>query len=448
MKRLILALALALCPSLGWAQNKTCPTRPAGDSTNACASTAFVTTSVAANFASPPPLGNSTPNTVAATTLSATGAVSGTGFTALFASPPPIGITTPSSGAFTTLSTTGLGTLASETVSGLFTIGGFVRATNETSTTIFIGPTDYLGVSEFSGGKYGYGASATTLLEGNTQIPFTTAVRTRNLVADGFGAIIWCFNDLAGSKHCWAQYDEARRYVGAGPTENGEWDTTEFGTSTDFDPYSLRFGNLAYSAGLRLGSGGGCTAATPCFDAILGTYTAIAQPASVAINILNVGSTYRTGISFDTAAINGVDGKTLGQFGPAMKMAVGQTLDWQSCTNITSFPVNCAVNNVTARITAQQGTAAVLSKLIFVDNGIQIQNAAGASQLSVNTSTGLVAAAGLVDASAGGLKAPAIANGTVATVLGSLGPVGSHTTVQEWLQVQGTGGVIRYVPGF
>lgn len=41
MKKL-LALAFLLFASPAWAQNPTCPTRPVGDSTNACASTAFV----------------------------------------------------------------------------------------------------------------------------------------------------------------------------------------------------------------------------------------------------------------------------------------------------------------------------------------------------------------------------------------------------------------------
>lgn len=40
------------------------------------------------------------------------------------------------------------------------------------------------------------------------------------------------------------------------------------------------------------------------------------------------------------------------------------------------------------------------------------------------------------------------ANGTVATVLGSLGPVGSHTTVQTWLTFIDSGGTTRYVPAF
>lgn len=45
------------------------------------------------------------------TTLAASSTVSGAGFTAYFASPPPVGSTTPSTGAFTTLTTTGNVTL-------------------------------------------------------------------------------------------------------------------------------------------------------------------------------------------------------------------------------------------------------------------------------------------------------------------------------------------------
>jgi hypothetical protein len=40
------------------------------------------------------------------------------------------------------------------------------------------------------------------------------------------------------------------------------------------------------------------------------------------------------------------------------------------------------------------------------------------------------------------------ANGTVATVLGSIGPTGSHTTVQEWLTIVMPGGATRYIPCF
>jgi hypothetical protein len=40
------------------------------------------------------------------------------------------------------------------------------------------------------------------------------------------------------------------------------------------------------------------------------------------------------------------------------------------------------------------------------------------------------------------------ANGSVATVLGSVGPTGSNTTVQKWLTFQDSGGATRYVPCF
>lgn len=46
-KKLLLAAVLTLAASPVWAQNPTCPTRPPGDSTNACASTAFVAASAA-----------------------------------------------------------------------------------------------------------------------------------------------------------------------------------------------------------------------------------------------------------------------------------------------------------------------------------------------------------------------------------------------------------------
>lgn len=61
-------------------------------------------------------IGGTTPAAVHATDLDATGTVGGVGVTARFASPGPIGNTTPSTVAGTTLSTTGLATLASTQV--------------------------------------------------------------------------------------------------------------------------------------------------------------------------------------------------------------------------------------------------------------------------------------------------------------------------------------------
>ena len=80
---------------------------------------------------------------VAATTLSASGAVTGAGFDALFASPPPIGTATPDAGNFTTVGATTRGTIAGTTgnfnstlaVTGLSTLtGGFSAGANSTVT--------------------------------------------------------------------------------------------------------------------------------------------------------------------------------------------------------------------------------------------------------------------------------------------------------------------------
>ena len=40
------------------------------------------------------------------------------------------------------------------------------------------------------------------------------------------------------------------------------------------------------------------------------------------------------------------------------------------------------------------------------------------------------------------------ANGTVATTMTSLGPTGSHTTVQEWFTITDASGVVRYIPAY
>lgn len=38
------------------------------------------------------------------------------------------------------------------------------------------------------------------------------------------------------------------------------------------------------------------------------------------------------------------------------------------------------------------------------------------------------------------------ANGSIATTMSSLGPTGSHTTIQEWLTIQDAAGTTRYIP--
>jgi len=80
------------------------------------------------DFASPDPIGSSTPNSGVFTTLSASGAVSGTGFSNYLGAPPPIGNATPNTGAFTTFDAT------SGAISGnLVVTNGRITSTDSTA---------------------------------------------------------------------------------------------------------------------------------------------------------------------------------------------------------------------------------------------------------------------------------------------------------------------------
>ena len=68
-------------------------------------------------------------------------------------------------------------------------------------------------------------------------------------------------------------------------------------------------------------------------------------------------------------------------------------------------------------------------------------NASLGSYLSFNTA-GSVGEINLTN------SASFIANGSVATAMSSVGPLGSHTTIQEWLVVLDNNGKAVYVPAF
>jgi hypothetical protein len=74
-----------------------------------------------------------------------------------------------------------------------------------------------------------------------------------------------------------------------------------------------------------------------------------------------------------------------------------------------------------------QATGAVLNVTYVSGTTLSLQPSGG----TVQVGTGCIAA-----------------NGSVATVLGSLGPVGSHTAVQEWIAIKNASGVTRYIPAF
>jgi len=96
------------------------------------------------NLASPPTIGNTTPNTGAFTTLSASSTVSGTGFSTYLASPPAIGGTTPAAGKFTTLESTGTASLGTGSTTYVRAIGDAsypgIFVTGGTNTPLVLQP--------------------------------------------------------------------------------------------------------------------------------------------------------------------------------------------------------------------------------------------------------------------------------------------------------------------
>ncbi len=77
--------------------------------------------------------------------------------------------------------------------------------------------------------------------------------------------------------------------------------------------------------------------------------------------------------------------------------------------------------------------------------------ASGGSGLTLNLSWNTTASTIALQAGGGAVQAGSgawSANGSVATALSSIGPVGSHTTVQEWFTVRNAAGTVRYIPAF
>lgn len=101
------------------------------------------------------------------------------------------------------------------------------------------------------------------------------------------------------------------------------------------------------------------------------------------------------------------------------------------------------------------GTAFQGAKALWVKRGtvqfdgtlLELGGGAGAT-IDVGGTQVLTFNASAIDTSALDVKMRTVANGAVATVLGSLGPAGSRTTVQKWLRIQDSAGSNFYIPAF
>ena len=153
-------------------------------------------------FASPPAIGGTAPAAGAFTTLSASSTVSGTGFTTRLASPGPIGNTVASTGAFTTLSATGaftaspanLNDVLSPTGTGVVTINPATLGTIDNMTLGGTTPAAGHVTTLSTNGLTSFGSTTPVhIVAGQTTPPTLTTC--------GTGAVVGNATDIAGEVH-------------------------------------------------------------------------------------------------------------------------------------------------------------------------------------------------------------------------------------------------------
>lgn len=284
------------------------------------------------------------------------------------------------------------------------------------------------------------GAGGETFVSGAQTANFTSASGT----ALGISAYGVC-NNQTYSSGAWAYYGEAHRTAGATGTIIGmEIDTHSVPASIVPTPYAQ--GDVI---GIQVASGAGVQGGVN---------------GSAGIQIVANPTPWYVGIAFDATAINGTNGVT--GTGIAIAMAKGHAIQWYATGGVLTSNIYCSgtTNAGGISLAFQEGSAQFLNS-----GGGQllaafpvVANAANYLYLSAATTGGApeVAVAGsdpnidlLLNMKGTGVlkfggSGSITANGTVATAMSSLGPTGSHTTIQEWLTIKNNSGTIRYIPCF
>lgn len=187
-------------------------------------------------------------------------------------------------------------------------------------------------------------------------------------LADSLGCIGiqgWGINDNATEvQTAYAAYFEARRHVGAGRTHCFEMDMINYGDAVGVQPYDMFQQGL--TAGAWIASGGELAA----------------TKASVAIAIMNNGSTWDKGIVFHSTSLEGTDGIT--GFGVAMEMAKNQGLRWMF-----------GDGSVGATVSSSVSTVNTTQSLNFSDGGLLYRNVADKAMFQVGVSNNYVNGASL-----------------------------------------------------
>lgn len=204
----------------------------------------------------------------------------------------------------------------------------------------------------------------------------------------------WGINDNTTQlQTAYAAYFESRRYAGAGRTHCFELDMVNYGNAVSVQPYDMFQQGL--TAGAWIASGGEIAT----------------TKASVAIAIMNNGSTWDKGIVFHSTSLEGGDG--INGSGVAMEMAKGHTLRWMFGSGSLGASVSSSVSNAAAQQSMQ-----------YTDVGLLYRNSASKNMLQIDISNTFVNGIRMTPGNAG--TAPAIiSQGDDANIDLRLSPKGS-----------------------
>jgi hypothetical protein len=133
-------------------------------------------------------------------------------------------------------------------------------------------------------------------------------------------------------------------------------------------------------------------------------------------------------------------------------------------TDLAKLDATAGLTAVTQLTTPKVSSNAASALDLQTSGGTQFEIAHTASSVNFLQATGSASGAGTATLAASGtdtnidivltpkgtgaVRLGTAANGSVATALSSVGPTGSHTTVQEWFAVKNASGVVRYIPAF
>lgn len=278
------------------------------------------------------------------------------------------------------------------------------------------------------------------------------AARTSNLGVGVGGAVGFechVVNDNTTTAHDgWAGYSEATRDAdGVGAIITWEMDARNKGLYHGIGPVNQNAKQsvvLQIASGAALGSGG-------------------VTDVSAGINFRENPTKFGAGIVFGSNAIRGTDGST--GSGNAILIGPRQRITWTDLSDNETGSIQSTITSTAnkTRLTFSDVGTVILGPTdnicaVFrpVTNAVNYFdfNANTAGNAPVLKATGSDTNVDLQIEPKGtgllrfGTATSMVANGSVATVLGSLGPAGSHTTVQKWLAVKDSAGTQLYIPCF